>query len=144
MAFWEKVRSWAEWLDPGKTLFDILVALGVGKVLAAVLTQFTKIPAIWITPIRLLVSAGLFWLLLKLFKSKITQPQSVIQDASIPTQPTANCDASDFLRLAYYSPLTAQVERNAKLLAVNQPDDHAGFLSRIIGIGLVAYFHDLS
>ncbi len=57
--------------------------------------------------------------------------------------PQVSFDAREHFRLAYYSPLTAEIENNIKIAAEqNQPDDHEAFYARFIGVGLLAYLHD--
>ncbi len=146
MAFMEKVKRFAEWLEHGKTVVEIIAALGGGKVFVAVLTLFTKIPPIWMTPIWLLSSAAILWILLKLLKPKPAQLQSTVQSGSIiPKQPAVDFDATEYFRTAYYSPLTAEVEKNIRLAATqNQPNDREGFFAKVIGVGLISYLHDIT
>ena len=78
-----------------------------------------------------------------------TQSPSTAQNvpgAIVAPPPTpVNFDAATFFRQAYTGPLTAEAEKNFGLAAdQNQPNDRAGFLLRIMGIGLVAWMHDLT
>lgn len=52
-------------------------------------------------------------------------------------------NAKRFFATAYYSPITAEVEKNIKTAAEqNSPNDKEAFYARFIGVGLVAYQHD--
>ena len=54
-------------------------------------------------------------------------------------------DAKQFFALAHYSPITAEAEKNIKIIAQqNSPNDKEAFYARFIGIGLVAYQHDIT
>lgn len=54
-------------------------------------------------------------------------------------------DAKTFFRTAYYSTVTAEVEKNIRIIAnQNQPDDREGFFARFIGVGAVAYLNDIT
>jgi hypothetical protein len=59
--------------------------------------------------------------------------------------PQITFSPNEFFRTAYYSPLTAEVENNIKVIAHNyQANDHEGFYSRFIGVGLTAIMHEMS
>jgi hypothetical protein len=63
----------------------------------------------------------------------------------VPGSPAPNFDAGTFFKHAYYSPLTAEVEKNIRLIADhNQPNDRDGFMAKFIGVGLMAYLHDIT
>ena len=47
--------------------------------------------------------------------------------------------------LAYYSPVTAEIEKNIKTIAQqNSPNDKEAFYAKFIGIGAVAYLHEVT
>jgi hypothetical protein len=79
-----------------------------------------------------------------------TQPPAIVP--GIPTlsallgqNPNIDFDARKFFALAHYSPITAEVEKNIKIAAQqNSPNDKEAFYARLIGIGLVAYQHDVT
>jgi hypothetical protein len=81
-----------------------------------------------------------------------TQPAAQQHPPSFPSlsalhgqTPQVTFDAADWFRRAYYSPLTAEIENNIKVVAhTNQPNDHEAFYSRFIGAGLVACLHDMT
>jgi hypothetical protein len=54
----EKLKEWIDWLRRIDFFVGLLVALGAGRAVNAMLISFTKIPQIWISPIWLL-SSGL-------------------------------------------------------------------------------------
>jgi len=52
-------------------------------------------------------------------------------------------DTKRFFALAYYSPITAEIEKNIKEVARQaSPNDTEAFYSRFLGVGIVAYQHD--
>jgi len=77
-----------------------------------------------------------------------TQPPAIIP--GIPTlsgllgqSPDISFDAKKFFALAYYSPVTAETEKNIKIIAQqNSPNDKEAFYARFIGVGVVACQHD--
>jgi hypothetical protein len=83
-------------------------------------------------------------------QSGSAQPSGIVP--GIPTlsallgqNPNIDLDAKKVFALAYYSPITAETEKNIKLIAQqNSPNDKEAFYARFIGIGLVAYQHDVS
>jgi hypothetical protein len=106
-------------------------------------------------PLFLLIIAGIVWLATGKNKSnqsqvQISQPSEVI--AGIPTlsallgqESNPRFDAKRFFALAHYSPVTAEVEKNIKIVAQqNSPNDKEAFYARFIGIGLIAYQHDVT
>jgi len=63
----------------------------------------------------------------------------------VPGVPAPTFDVNAYFKHAYYSPLTAESEKNITVIAKqNQPDDPAGFMAKFIGVGLVAYLHDVT
>ena len=54
-------------------------------------------------------------------------------------------NAKQFFAQAHYSPVTAEIEKNIKTVAQQYaPNDKEAFYARFIGVGLVAYQHELS
>jgi len=151
MALLAKVKNALDWLQHGYLLVQIAVGIGVGKIAKAMLMSFSHISPIWVTPIWWLVSGLTIWLLV-FFGNKRSSKKS-IQEATGQDAPTTlvtttsdpTFDAKEWFRLAYISPLTTEGEKNIRIIARrNQPDDREGFLARFIGVGLVAYLHDLT
>ena len=72
--------------------------------------------------------------------------QTTIQNASntlVPSIPAF--DATQHFRQAYTRVLTAGVEKKIRIAAnQNQPNDHVGFLAKLIGGGLDNYLHDMT
>ena len=65
--------------------------------------------------------------------------------ALLGQDPSVEFDAKKFFALAYYSPVTAEVEKNIKIIAQqNSPNDKEAFYARFIGVGAIAYTHDVS
>ncbi len=65
--------------------------------------------------------------------------------ALLGQNPPVEFNAKQFFALAYYSPLTAEIEKNIKIIAQqNSPNDREAFYARFIGIGAIAYQHDVS
>jgi hypothetical protein len=148
MSVKEKARGFAEWLEHGKAVVEVLAALGAGTVVKAMLNEYSRIPSVWITPIWLLSSAVILGVLMRYFKPRRELAQSVAQTGlSVPMvqPPPVNFNAADYFRLSYKSEMTSEVEKNIKIIAnQNQPNDREGFLAYFIGVGLVAYLHDLT
>ena len=106
-------------------------------------------------PLLLLITAGVVWLA---GQKKPTQPTTEVQVANPPLTPgiptlssllgqnsNPTFDAKGFFALAHYSPITAEIEKNIKIVAQqNSPNDKEAFYARFIGVGLIAYQHDLS
>ncbi len=79
-----------------------------------------------------------------IFRKKKPVEQMHVAMQNVPT-PTANLDARQFFKTAYYSQLTADVETNIRAAAAqNQPNDREGFLAKFIGVGYMAYVHDMT
>jgi hypothetical protein len=58
--------------------------------------------------------------------------------------PEIKFDAKEFFRTAYFSPVTAEMEQNVKMIAHQYDQDPEVFYSRFIGVGAVAVHHDLT
>jgi hypothetical protein len=130
------------------------VAIHYGRQL---LQLIPNIPGWLVTSILLCLSlVMLLWLAKSAKKSPIPIPavpqMPASQTIGIPTisalqaqAPQITFNAQEFFRLAYYSPVTAEVENNIKIIAQqNQPGDREGFLARFIGVGYVAITYQMT
>jgi hypothetical protein len=106
-------------------------------------------------PLTLLIVAGVLALFHR--KSSLVLPLSPATSlqqtsTSFPSisalqgqAPQITFDARQWFRMAYYSPITAEVQQNIKIIAHNfQPSDVEDFYARFIGVGLVSYLHDMT
>jgi hypothetical protein len=103
-------------------------------------------------PLTLLMVAGVVWLIGRKKPTIHPQPQATGIVPGIPAlsallgkNPSVEFNANQFFALAYYSPITAEIEKNIKIIAQqNSPNDREAFYARFIGIGYVAYQNDVS
>jgi hypothetical protein len=160
MGVWSKAERLLVWAEHAQFIYWLL-SLGLGAVVKALVTN--HVASYWLLPLWLISSA----LFLTLFKwglrkwgherravpsiqQTAAQPPAVIP--GIPTlsallgqNPKVEWDARKFFALAYYSPITAEVENNIKVIAQqNSPNDKEAFYARFIGLGAVAYQHDVT
>lgn len=128
------------------------VIVNVGK---RMLQLIPNIPAWLVWAILLCLSLAVFAWLAKSSKmaaagtslqSTQQRPPSFPSVSALQGQiPQITFDAHEWFRLAYHSPVTAEVENNFKVVAQRtQPNDREGFYARFIGVGLVAYLHDMT
>lgn len=148
--FIKKAKEFFDWMEHGRLVVDILVGLGAGTVVRGALVVLTHLNSVWVTPLWLFVAAGVTFAMSRIkFSRKTGQPPSTVQTSApgiLPASPQpVNFDAVTFFRQAYTSALTGEAEKNFRLAAQqNQPNDREGFLLKIMGIGLVAWVHDLT
>src|SRR5437763_14414700 len=65
--------------------------------------------------------------------------------ALLGQNPQIKFDAKRFFALAHYSPVTAEIEKNIRIIAQqNAPNDKEAYYPRFIGVAVVAYPHDVS
>ncbi|HEX3663222.1 MAG TPA: hypothetical protein VHU89_17425 [Acidobacteriaceae bacterium] len=108
-------------------------------------------------PVILLIVAVAAWMIdrrrLKSSGQKLgtaSQPPGIT--LGIPTlsgllgqNPAVDFDPKKYFALAYYSPITAEMERNIKAIAdKHYPNSREDFYVRFIGIGIVTVQHDFS
>jgi hypothetical protein len=116
-----------------------------------------RLQGVWnYVPLILLITAGVGWLAGKKKPNEsITEMQGSQSSTLIPGIPTLSSllgqksnptfDAKQFFALAHYSPITAEVEKNIKIIAQQySPNDTEAFYARFIGVGLIAYQHDVT
>lgn len=155
MGKFEKAKATLEWLEHGRFIVDVLIGLGGGTLMRALLLTLTHIAPVWITPLWLLTAASIMALSViignKIFPSRKylqqTNPQNTglipTVSAVVPEVLGPTFDAKLFFKNAYYSTVTAEVEKNIVLVAdKNEPTSREGFLVKFIGVGLVSYLHD--
>ncbi len=146
MPTWKEIKDRLEWLHLLRVVADLLVTVaswkGSRKLLALVISPE------WASTVSWFVAGGvLLGLLWWQEKKQVKQSgQSTVQSASNAlVGARQNFDATEFFRTSYTSSVTAEVEKNVRLAAAqNQPTDHEGFMARLIGIGLVAYVHEMT
>jgi hypothetical protein len=158
------------WVDSLKKGWSTIVTFGCIVVASLVLAwqeAASNVPAgiaiprlggAWhYVPLALMTAAGVSWLIGHYRKtpskpSQLFQP-SQQRSTSFPSlsvllgqAPQITFDPSQYFRLAYYSPITAEVENNFKIIAERffQPADREAFFTRFIGVGLVSYLHDMT
>src|ERR1035437_1138211 len=65
--------------------------------------------------------------------------------ALLGQNPSVEFNAKQYFALAHYSPITAEIENNVKIIAQQySPNDKEAFYARFIGVGAVAYQHDVT
>ncbi len=137
---WEDIRSHLIW--------QILVWTFGGGLIAAIVQAVRSARQLpfewWFVGVVFLVSALALAVITLLAGQKRVSQQSTIQTSPLlPVQPTMNLSAAEFFRTAYYSNVTAEVEKNIRLAAAqDQPNDREGYLAKFIGVGVVMYSHD--
>jgi hypothetical protein len=78
---WSKVREQLEWAHHGKLLLEVLLSLGAGQAVRALLkTAATKVPDVWITPLWIFATAIILAVFVY-FNSRRTV-QKVLQQSS--------------------------------------------------------------
>lgn len=126
-SFGAQVSGWTHWITLG-------VGYGIGIVLMSIATM----------------------LIAKSYFSRqsehpnISPSQATGTTPGIPTlssllgqNPAITFDVKKHFALAYYSPVTAEIEKNIKAIAEqNYPKDKESFYARFIGVGAVAYLHE--
>lgn len=126
-AFGAQIGGWTHWITIG-------TGYGVGTVLMLIATA--------------LITKSYFSGQSE--QSAISSTQASRTTPGIPTlsallgqNPSVDFDARKFFALAHYSPVTAEIEKNIKIIAQqNSPNDREAFYARFIGVGVVAYQHD--
>lgn len=140
------------------TIVCILIAAFIQAWQQAVSSVPSSVPVprlegLWhYAPLGLLIAAGLVWLLNR--RKPVGQPQVQTTDSvpGIPTlsallgqNPSVDFNAKKFFALAHYSPVTAEIEKNIRIIAEqNSPNDKEAFYARLIGVGTIAFQHDMT
>lgn len=150
-----------QWNDiKGNVKFALLSALWLAVVELAkrLLRYIPNIPSWAIWAILLVLSFFMFFLLIRTMKHDATKcTPAVTQDTglTVPAIPTLSAllghdfpivfDVKDFFARAYYSPVTAEAEKNIKVIAQQtSPNDKEAFYARFIGVGAVAFQHEVT
>jgi hypothetical protein len=118
------------------------------------LGMIPNIPSLAVWAILFVLSTIAFvWLAKHATGSAEVQPaQSENRPTLIPTLsalhgkvPDVTFDPREWFRLAYFSPLTAEIEVNMKVVAGRfYPQDREGFYARFAGVGIASYMHDIT
>jgi hypothetical protein len=112
-----------------------------------------RLQGVWhYLPLILLLVAGVVWLIGRRKNTHQRELQTSGVIPGIPTlsallgqNPNVDFNAKQFFALAHYSPITAEAEKNVKIIAQQySPNDKEAFYARFIGIGVIAYQHDIT
>jgi hypothetical protein len=153
-----RVKESFEWAEHVRLVFDVVAAIASWKTVKKLLSYIPQISHDWASIISWFV-ASLILLGLVVWNQKRSQQKTASPQLNQPVQETGstlipatsaifpgigpNFDAKEFFKVAYYSTVTAEVEKNIRTAASQkQPDDREGFLARFIGVGVVEYLHD--
>lgn len=147
----DKFRQGIDWLQRGHFLYVLLIALGGGTVVRAILATLTSIPHIWITPIWLTCAGLLLWLL-STFGKKVKLKQE-LQGASpgsqlasrSPLPPVEGFSLDKFFADSYDSPLAADVSSvfSNSIAFYDGQSAREKALLKFIGVGAVLYGYDM-
>jgi len=159
MAVGKRIVTVLEWAEHAKIIWEAVSFIFGFQIVKVALTHLTHIPGDIVTAI----ACGFGLVVIVVMHRFIHRtPQPKTGDSSppqasgvvpgIPTlsallgqNPSVVFDAKKFFALAYYSPLTAEIEKNIKLIAQqNFPNDKEAFYTRFIGIWFIAYQYDVS
>ena len=150
-------KHWANAVTLGCILIAALIE--AWQQAAASLPSNASVPrlhGVWnYVPLILLTVAGIVWLTGRRKSADQSPPQTPQPPSVVPgipslsallgQNPNVQFDAKRFFALAYYSPVTAEIEKNIKIIAQqNSPSDKEAFYARFIGVGAVAYQHDVT
>lgn len=68
---WEQTGRGVDWVIRGHFIVQLLIGFGIGKVMQWLVTKYALVSPQIATAVWLLTSAGVLWLLLVIFRSKV-------------------------------------------------------------------------
>ncbi len=135
-----------DWLIRVHFGVTLLVGLGVGTVVRALLRTYTKIPGVWILPLWLLSAAatmGLLSFLWNKYRPSTTQWLTPASSAIATNNSNEGFDVKEFLKNSYKSDMQSETENNiTKWMNKLPPKERETLITRFIASGLIAYMHD--
>jgi hypothetical protein len=142
-----RFKRWLDWAHHVYWIRELLLSLGIGKILQVVASRIWAIPHEWQLAIWLITSGLLCWLLAVLLNRNLTQKQRSAQNVPTALFATSTTpvkfDVNAFFRNAYYSQIQEETEANVRAIAaLRQPKDREDFYAKLIGIGITGYVYD--
>jgi hypothetical protein len=140
--FFGKIREQLEWLHHGRLVVEVLLALGLGKSFGVWLKIMWNSP--WVTPIWLLLSAGIMAMLVWASgrKKKVIQQATSAQIVATAA-PASPIDVDEFFRTTYNSPHQLETEQNVRAMIQSRPEAERGeFIVKFLARGIVEYTYD--
>lgn len=146
MELMKKFAEVLDWLMRAHFVVILLISLGAGTVVKAVLTLFTGIPALWITPLWLFSAAAIMIvlsLLWRRFHLTLQNAQGPATTSSALAINGRDFSIQGFLAKAYRSDLQAEMESRISVWVndISAKDRNVVF-TEFVASGLIAYFHD--
>jgi hypothetical protein len=128
-SFGAQIGGWTHWITVG-------IGYGISVVLMLIAT-------VLITKSYFATQSGLQ--AMSPAQAPETIPGIPTLSALLGQNPSVEFNAKQFFALAHYSPITAEIEKNVRIIAQQySPNDKEAFYARLIGVGAVAYQHDVT
>jgi hypothetical protein len=142
--FWSRVDHFFKWAEHGYFAFQILVSLGVGKLVGAILRIHTQIPEAYITPIWWLSAAAAMGALIGVTRLTRSRKPPVIQATTVTETGGVNLEMIEKMRREFQGPLIQECEKSIGESAEKiKPDsERVKFLLRNLATVIVVAFFE--
>lgn len=140
-----------DWLIRGHFVVQLLIGLGVGKLVQWIVTKYAQISPSLGTAIWLLTTAVVLWILITVFQKKISlqqpipKPEPGVQVVATTALGggTAQLNIREALQKAYNSVLQPEVETSFRNgLAAYPPNEREAVTMQLLATGLISYMYD--
>jgi len=144
MGWFRTTRTWLEWAEHAKLIFDVVVAILSWKLVKKLLAYVPHISSDWASIVGLLFAAGVLFLLVKLQQRGQQRQESGVQSVAT-TALTTGASAVDIrkaLSESYNSVLQAEFETSFHTAISAYPQsEREPTLIKVIATGLISYMY---
>lgn len=152
-----KLGEILDWAGRAHLVLNLVVALFGQSLIKKLLTYVPHVSHDWDTVIAWAAAGVIIFVLIKRQEKNAARqlvtsaqtPQRLNTNSFpalstlVPTTPKPLFNSEEFFKTAYYSPLTAEAEKNMRAEAdKEEPTDPAAYLARFVGVGVVAFLHE--
>jgi hypothetical protein len=145
---WERAGKGVDWLIRGQFIVQVLISLGIGKIVQWLVTKYAQVSPALAAAIWLIASGIALWLLLIILRRKVFVQESGLEaiTTTAPQGIEANIKAvTDFYKTGS-GPFLDEIEAHFQRLAAHHQHnaDREQFLIKALSGGAVSYLHDMS
>jgi len=146
-AAWERTAEGLDWLIRGHFVVQLLIAMGIGKIVQWAVTKYAQVPQTLASAIWLIASGLAVWVLLFVFRKRVFVQSSSIEMATAPAGGIEDNikSVTNFYKTGG-GPFLDEMESHFQRLAAHHKDakEREQFLIRALSGGAVSYLHDMT
>lgn len=145
-AVWEQTGKGVDWLIRGQFVVQLLIALGVGKIVQWLVTKYTQVPPTLAAAIWFIASGLVVWFLVVVFRKRTFVQETALEVVAASRGIEDNVKAVTAFYKTGAGPFLDEIEAHFQRLAAHHKSakEREEFLVKALSGGAVSYLHDMT